>query len=103
LDFWFENIPSGSTDSNPKFVYQYDQHNFQRSRKNSAVLMFFTHLFMSYLVACAGGKLGVDSLPFFLFYVTPEAGLPDFSWYNIPKRGEIYQINKMSIKYNKRP
>jgi hypothetical protein len=21
------------------------------------------------------------------------AGLPDFSWYNIPKRGKIYQIN----------
>jgi hypothetical protein len=30
----------------------------------------------------------------------PEAGtgLPDFSWYNIPKRGKIYQ---MTIKYTK--
>jgi hypothetical protein len=26
------------------------------------------------------------------------AGLPDFSWYNIPKRGKIYQI---TTKYNK--
>jgi hypothetical protein len=27
-------------------------------------------------------------------------GLPDFSWYNIPKRGKIYQI---TIKYTKWP
>jgi hypothetical protein len=29
----------------------------------------------------------------------PGAGLPDFSWYNIPERGKIYQI---SIKYTHR-
>jgi hypothetical protein len=28
------------------------------------------------------------------------AGLPDFSWYNIPKRGKIYQ---MTTKYTKWP
>jgi hypothetical protein len=28
-----------------------------------------------------------------------ESGLPDFSWYNIPKRVEIYQI---TTKYTKR-
>jgi hypothetical protein len=33
------------------------------------------------------------------------AGLPDFSWYKIPKREKIYQITtsyiyQMSIKYN---
>jgi hypothetical protein len=34
------------------------------------------------------------------FYVSPGAGLPDFSWYNIPKRGKTYQI---TIKYSKWP
>jgi hypothetical protein len=28
------------------------------------------------------------------------AGLPDFSWYNIPKRDKIYQ---MTLKYTKGP
>jgi hypothetical protein len=37
-----------------------------------------------------------------------KAWLPDFSWYNMPKQGEIYQITangykiyQMDIKYNK--
>jgi hypothetical protein len=35
-----------------------------------------------------------------------KAGLPDFSWYKIPKRKNIpnyHQLYQMSIKYNKRP
>jgi hypothetical protein len=28
-------------------------------------------------------------------------GLPDFSWHNIPKRGEIYQITKTSPNVHK--
>jgi hypothetical protein len=30
---------------------------------------------------------------------TIEAGLPDFSWYKIPKRGKIYQITTNYTKY----
>jgi hypothetical protein len=36
-----------------------------------------------------------------------SSGLPDFSWYKIPKRGKnkpnYYELYQMSIKYNKRP
>jgi hypothetical protein len=32
--------------------------------------------------------------------ITHNPGLPDFSWYNIPKRGEKYQ---MTTKYTKWP
>jgi hypothetical protein len=32
------------------------------------------------------------------FYGSPGAGLPDFSWYNIPKRGKIYRITTKYIK-----
>jgi hypothetical protein len=35
-----------------------------------------------------------------LLFIATGAGLPDFSWYNIPKRGKIYQI---TIKYTKWP
>jgi hypothetical protein len=34
-------------------------------------------------------KIECSVLPHF---VQPAAGLPDFSWYNIPKREKIYQI-----------
>jgi hypothetical protein len=30
----------------------------------------------------------------------PPSGLPDFSWYNLPKQGKIYQI---TAKYTKLP
>jgi hypothetical protein len=33
-----------------------------------------------------------------LYKMRPRAGLPDFSWHNIPKRDKIYQ---MTIKYTK--
>jgi hypothetical protein len=42
-----------------------------------------------------------------------EAGVPDFSWHNIPKRGDIYQmtatlpnghkIYQLAVKYSKWP
>jgi hypothetical protein len=36
--------------------------------------------------------------------VATQAGLPDFSWYNIPTRGTIYhKIHQMATKYTKWP
>jgi hypothetical protein len=55
-----------------------------------------------------GGDRGNDSKEPILRsrrYITSTAGLPDFSWRNIPKQGKIYlndhRIVQMATKYTK--
>jgi hypothetical protein len=60
--------------------------------KTSIFVQFFFDDSISKIITLVPGN--------FKGFLCPEAGLPDFSWHNIPKWGETYQ---MTTKYPKRP
>jgi hypothetical protein len=44
------------------------------------------------------GKMYIAPKPYIFFFLSLTAGLPDFSWHNIPKRGK-YQISTKCAKW----
>jgi hypothetical protein len=89
-DFWLENMPSGNPDSD--YEHRMCRKSVDRAAEKSRVA---TPLQMAKMVYQINGAVVIAENR-----VWVRAGLPDFSWYKIPKREKIDQI---TTNYTKCP